>query len=411
MKQILMVAFHFPPFCGGSGVQRTLRFVQYLGQFGWQPRVLTVHPRAHEDTCLDLVNDVPAHTIVERAFALDARRHLSIAKRYPGFLARPDRWASWKYDGIRKGLRMIRQLKPDVIWSTYPIATAHVIGAALHRRTGIPWVADFRDPMAQDGYPADTKTWASFKAIEESALRHATMNVFTTPGAAEMYRARYSDVLAERIHVIENGYDDESFAGLLLEAGPLVPGKLTLLHSGVIYPGERDPTHLFSAIAALKQAGRISPSALAIRLRAPHHEPLLAGMIEGAGIGDIVHIAPPIPYREALSEMMRADGLLIMQGSDCNFQIPAKLYEYFRCRRPIFGLTDPVGNTAVTLRAAGLSAIASLHDAREIAVQLDRFLGAIRAGKSALPDAAFVAQRSREQLTRQLATLLDTHIP
>ena len=60
-------------------------------------------------------------------------------------------------------MKMIRELKPAAIWSTYPIATAHLIGAELHRKTGLPWIADFRDPMAQDGYPADPVIWNAFK--------------------------------------------------------------------------------------------------------------------------------------------------------------------------------------------------------------------------------------------------------
>jgi len=410
MKRILMVAFHFPPFCAGSGVQRTLRFVQHLGQFNWQPSVLTVHPRAHENPRADLLKDIPSGVIVKRAFALDTQRHLSIARHYPAFLARPDRWANWQFDGIRAGLRMIRDLKPDVIWSTYPIATAHLIGQALHRRSGIPWVADFRDPMAQDGYPADPKTWASFKAIEDHAAHHARASVFTTPGAVKMYRARYPDIAPARFHLIENGYDESSFADLPLDAGALLPGQLTLLHSGLIYPVERDPAPLFAAIATLKQQGRIVPGRHALRLRAPHHEAHIQRLIARVGVGDIVHIAPPIPYRAALSEMLRADGLLLMQGADCNAQIPAKLYEYLRCRRPILGLTDTLGDTAATLRAAGLNAIAPMHDASAIAGQLDAFFTALSLGQGALPDANFVVQHARIELTRQFAALLDTII-
>ena len=72
-------------------------------------------------------------------------------------------------------------------------------------------MADFRDPMAQVGYPADPKTWSAFKRIEGAVHANAARCVFTTPGAAGVYRARYAES-ADRIRVIENGYDDESFA-------------------------------------------------------------------------------------------------------------------------------------------------------------------------------------------------------
>jgi len=145
LKRVLMVAFHFPPLAGSSGIQRTLRFVQHLPAFGWQPLVLSAHPRVYEQTSGDLMGEIPDGTIVRRAFALDTARHLSLMGRYAGWMSRPDRWVSWKLGGVIDGIRMIKEYKVDVIWSTYPIATAHIIGAVLHRKSGIPWIADFRD--------------------------------------------------------------------------------------------------------------------------------------------------------------------------------------------------------------------------------------------------------------------------
>ena len=165
-----MVAFHFPPWSGGSGIQRTLRFVQHLPAQGWQPLVLSASPMAYPQTGVDLLAEVPPGTVVQRSFALDASRHLSIKGRYFGWTARPDRWMSWQWAAVRDGMRMIEAYRPDAIWSTYPIATAHLIGAELQRRSGLPWVADFRDPMAQDGYPSDPAVWKRFKAIETVAM-------------------------------------------------------------------------------------------------------------------------------------------------------------------------------------------------------------------------------------------------
>lgn len=142
MKRILMVAYHFPPLAGSSGIQRTLRFVQHLPSLGWEPLVLSADPKAYEQVSNDLLPDVPADTVVRRAFALDTARHLQVAGRYLGWMARPDRWISWKFAGVREGLKLIERFKPDVIWSTYPIATAHVIASTLHRKSGIPWIAD-----------------------------------------------------------------------------------------------------------------------------------------------------------------------------------------------------------------------------------------------------------------------------
>jgi glycosyltransferase involved in cell wall biosynthesis len=401
-----MVAYHFPPLAGSSGIQRTLRFVQHLPAVGWQPLVLSASPRAYERCSSDLDAEVPSDCVVRRAFALDTARHLSLGGRYLGALARPDRWVSWKLGAVREGLRMIREFRPDAIWSTYPIATAHLIGAELARRSGLPWVADFRDPMAQEGYPADPKTWQQFSAIERSAMQGARLNLFTTPGAARVYRERYPEA-AERIAVVENGYDEDSFGGAPPAGEALNPGVVTLLHSGIIYPSERDPRALFAALGRLKTAGTISAMQLRLRFRAAVHDALLQGLAAQHGVEDLVEMLPPLPYRAALQEMQRADALLVMQGSGCNEQIPAKIYEYLRCARPILGLTDPLGDTAGVLRRSGLSALARLDSPEEIASQLPQFVEAVRQDRAELPDTAAVAEASRQGRSRQLGGLLD----
>jgi len=314
---------------------------------------------------------------------------------------------SWWLGAVPTGLAMIRKFRPAAIWSTYPVATAHLIGHTLHRVSGLPWIADFRDPMAQEGYPEDPRMWRSFRKIEERALRRASFSVFATPGAAKMYRDRYPDVPGARIVVIENGYDEESFSRLEVSAGPLVPGSITLLHSGIVYPSERDPTRLFEALRTMLDSGRLKPRELRLRLRASANDALLGKMIDEWRIAEVVELAPPLPYRDALVEMMRADGLLILQASNCNDQIPAKAYEYLRCRRPIVALTDPGGDTAKMLRTAGVRRVARLDSANEIAQELRTFVDEARSARAALPDDVFVAGASRLNRTQELSALLD----
>ncbi|MFP5401357.1 MAG: glycosyltransferase [Gammaproteobacteria bacterium] len=405
MKRLLMVAFHFPPLAGSSGIQRTLRFARYLPDNGWEPVVLTAHPRAYERTSGDQMQDIAPSLRVVRAQAWDTARHFAFGGRYIGALARPDRWLSWKYDAIRQGMRLIRELRPAAIWSTYPIATAHLIGLALHQRSGLPWIADFRDPMAQAGYPADRATWKQFKSIETQAADYAAAMVFTTPGACDEYRQRYPQAAA-RIHLIENGYDEAPFRAIVPDAAPLVPGRLTLLHSGIVYPSERDPRPLFDALAELKATAPELAARLHVRLRACAHEAFVNEELARRDIADLVEPLPPIPYREALEEMCRADALLVMQAANCNAQIPAKLYEYFRAGRPLIGLTDPAGDTARTLQAAGVSAIAPLDDSAAIQELLLRYMKA-GATDDFTPDATYVTRCSREARTAACARLLE----
>jgi glycosyltransferase involved in cell wall biosynthesis len=415
LKKVLMIAYHFPPLAGSSGIQRTLRFVQHLPAFGWQPLVLSTHPRAYERTSDDLLADVPAGTVVRRAFALDTARHLQIKGRYLGWMARPDRWISWKFDGVRQGLKLIDEYNPKVIWSTYPIATAHVIASALQRKTGLPWVADFRDPMAQDDYPADPRTRQIYRAIEADAAAQARYCVFTTPGAARIYQQRYP-AAANRIVVLENGYDEESFSSVAAKPwsatpGASVPGSstrpLVMLHSGIVYPSERDPTQLFAALGRLQKAGTLGPADLRIRFRASVHDELLQSLAQTHGAQDFIELCPAIPYREALAEMLTVDALLVMQASNCNAQIPAKIYEYLRAGKPILGLTDPEGDTAGVLRGAGLNDIARLDSVDEIAQMLPALVRDWRQGKVVLPQSLAVQQASRLGRTEVFAELLN----
>jgi glycosyltransferase involved in cell wall biosynthesis len=418
MRRVLMVSFQFPPMAGSSGVQRALRFAQQLPALGWSPSVLTAHPRAHAHTGDDLLEEIPPELPVRRAFALDAARHLSIGGRYPGFLARPDRWHSWLLGAVPAGLRLIRQTRPDAIWSTYPIPTAHLVGYWLSRLSGLPWVADFRDPMAHDGYPADPVLWRSFAAVERKVFARAARCTFTTPGAARLYAQRFP-AAADRLRVIENGYSEAAFQqaerAVRMEGSYASPstaaapaaGPRVLLHSGVVYPDWRSPARLFEALAAAKAAGRVDAARLRLRLRATAHDDFVLALARRLDVADLVEVAPPLPYADALAEMLRADALLLLQSNDCNDQIPAKAYEYLRARRPVLTLADPAGDTAQLMRRAGLPRIAALEDGPGVAAVLDRFLDDLFHGRAALPAASAIAAASRESRTGELARVLD----
>ncbi|MHB0989859.1 MAG: glycosyltransferase [Burkholderiales bacterium] len=410
VKRVLMIAYHYPPLQGSSGIQRTLKFSQYLPESDWQPIILGAHPRAFPMSDNVQSTEIPASVSVYRPFALDAAKHCSVRGKYPLLLALPDRWASWWLGAVPAGLRIIRKYRPDVIWSTYPIATAHLIGLTLNRLTGIPWVADFRDPMADEDVPMKGIQRRIHEWIERNTIKYCTHAVVTTPGALRIYRERYPALPRHKFSCISNGFDEENFtdAEKRLPVAPAVrTGPVVLLHSGIVYSLERNPVHLFMAIAALLQARKISAQTCRIVLRATQNDAALKQMIAEYGIAGIVELAPYIPYRQALTEMLTTDGLLILQASNCNHQIPAKLYEYMRAGRPVLALTDPVGDTAKLLQEAGIHTIAPLDDVEAIQQTLLDFLTAVQQGRgnSASPD--YVARCSRKARTGELAKLLN----
>lgn len=410
-RRVLMIAYHFPPMKGSSGLQRTLNFTRYLPQHGWEARLLTVWPAAYPATGVDQLDDVPTGLRVRRLPCLDAARHLAIRGKYPDAAARPDRWSSWALTAIPVGLLDCLLWKPHAIWTTFPIATAVVIGRRLAQFSRKPWVLDLRDSMTEEHYPVDPRLRRALRFVEDKAVHEARAVVFTSPGARAMYAARYPDVPDSKWAGIANGYDEDMFrrAEQGASAATRSTTRIELLHSGLLDPVDRDPLPFFETLALLRSRGLCSGDSLRITLRATGHDRHYRGILAKLGIDDIIRLAPPVGYQDALKEMLAADGLLVFQASNCNHQTPAKLYEYLRAGRPIFALTDSGGDTARVLRMAGFGAdcIAPIGNSERIAGLLTPFLAKIRDGTATRPESARVRQWSRAEQTASLAKLLD----
>lgn len=399
-----MVAFHYPPCSRGSGVHRTLSFSRHLPGHGWRPLVLSAHARAHEWTNEDQLGQVPADAIVRRAFALDARRHLAVGGRYLKVTALPDRWITWWLGALPAGLRLFRTHRPAVIWSTFPIATAHLIGLTLHRLTRTPWVADFRDPMTEPGFPRDVTTRRFLIRIEASVVRHAARLIFATETARQTYLQRYPTLSADRCLTIANGYEEEDFRGLVEAAeDPAAAGTFRLLHSGLIYPEERDPMPLFRALARLKREGQLANPSLRLELRAPGFEARYASVVDQMGLSDVVYVLPGTTHREALRDCASASGLLLLQGPTCNAQIPAKTYEYLRIGRPILALTPAGSDTAAVLEECGGATRVDPLDEESIYRGVPAFIRSVQIGAHPLPDPASTIRYARHTHAGRLA--------
>lgn len=413
-KRVLLVAFHYPPCATSSGLQRSLAFSVHLRALGWQPYVLTVDPRAYEATSTSQLEDIPDDVQVVRTRALDAARDLAVRGRYWSRLAIPDRWTTWWLTAVPAAISLVRRERIDAIWSTYPIATAHSVAATVARVTHRPWIADFRDPLVErhpetgEWFPRNPALREARLRVERKAVKDAARLVFCTHGAKDIVRERFGITDPRRLAVIPNGYEDAAFpAGV-----PATPGvrraKRILLHSGVIYPGEdRDPSRLFDALRGLLADGTIRPDDFELRLRNPANEAYFRTLARERGVESIVSVLPGIPYREALTEMLGAEGLLLLQGITSNPAVPAKCYEYLRAARPIVALVHPDGETARTLRDAGVDSLASLTDAPAIARLLKRWLDDDGRSGFGVAPAERVAAYSRRRLTADLARLLD----
>ncbi|HLA63689.1 MAG TPA: glycosyltransferase [Rhodothermales bacterium] len=430
-RRVLVVAYYFPP-AGGPGVQRVLKAVKYLHASGWQPTVLTVADGAFPQHDPSLAADVPPGVEVVRTRALDpfgvygrltgkkgtAAVPVGTAAGGGGAADRVARWAranlflpdarvGWVPFATRAALRLHRAERFDAVLTSGPPHSVHLIGRALARKTGVPWVADFRDPWTGINFyhelPMTGAARRFDRALEGSVLREAGRLVTVSPtwAAALADKAGRS---AEDVAVVHNGFDAADFAGLEGVAPPA--DRFVLAHVGSLY-GARNPQALWTALGRLRAAGRLERFTLklvgavdaAARAEAAAHG--LDGLLEATGY---------VPHAEAVRAMRAATALLLLVegfGLDRGM-ITGKLYEYLGSGRPVVGLGPADGDAARLLTETGAGRMLARDDADALTAYLDALItdweqGTPRPG--APPEAA--APYTREAQTALLAQALE----
>ncbi len=394
-----MVAFHYPP-CQSAGTHRTEKFAQYLKEFGWDVVVLTVPERLFTQKSDVQYNENALY--VKRTYAFDAAKTLSFKGKYLGITCIPDRWWSWALSGIPAGKKLIEKYKPDVIWSTYPISTAHYIAYKLHQHSGLPWIADYRDPLQCRYDPSVVKYSRLSKYIEKLTIENCARAVFTTNNARSLYKTIYTEQPSDKFAVIENGYDEEKFADLE-KVAPVDSSVFTLLHSGDIYGLNRNPHNVLSALSLLKNEGVISKDDFRLIFRGISDSAALSDMVNKLGVGELVELLPVIGYVESLSEMLASNALLLLQGELFNNQVPSKLYDYIRAGKPVVASTPADGATADVI-----SSLSNAFCGNDVNTLKTAIIGVIQSDKEKREVSKLDIQRfSRYSKTAELAALLN----
>jgi len=241
-------------------------------------------------------------------------------------------------------------------------------------------------------------------------MKRCSSAVFVTPSARAFYRERYPSLPESRFSVISNGYEEGAFSSLVNASTRPVnsDAPIVLLHSGLMEPQDRDPEPFFSALEQLLSRGVIGRDSLKVILRASGSESRYEAQIKSYGLSGVVTLEPHCSYQQALEEMLSADGLLVFQGASCNRQIPGKIYEYIRSRKPILSLVDAQGDTAKLLASLGIDTSARIDDADDIGHALCRFITLLKKGKAPVAGEADVHRYSRHHKASELAELLDS---
>jgi glycosyltransferase involved in cell wall biosynthesis len=415
VRHALFVAFHFPPEASSSGVLRTTKYVRYLPERGYRVSVVTADPSAYEVTDASLESQLPAGTRVVRTAFRNTKRHWSWRGIYPALLALPDVWIGWMPFAVRAGRALMREDPVDLVYSTSPHATAHLIAASLARHAGVPWIADFRDPWFEDPPEPGAPNGPVFRNVnrwlERRTIGGASAVVTSTTQLRDMLRRRYPEEPATKIRAILNGYDEADFAEATV--APASRGeRLRIVHAGSINAEFRDPRPLFASLARLVREGVLDVHSIELRFigGGPFGDATeVRQAVADAGLRDAVTFLPRVPYEQSLRELAAADVLLLLQASDDTVSlVPAKLYEYLRAQKPTLAMVREGAVTEVLAQTGGGFAVDPAR-AESLDAALRSIVADWRSGR--LPDR--VANRSvlqrfdRRALTGELAAVFD----
>jgi glycosyltransferase involved in cell wall biosynthesis len=393
---LLVIAHNFPP-VSAIGTMRTLRLVRRLDVDGWSTTVLTATTGTYADgtpTDAALLERLPDGVEVVRApvvralqwliaplrrgsrAGVPARREAAEtgSARRPSLLRRayavldeittiPDKEAGWIVPAVARGVLTVLRERPDALYSSSPPWSGQVVALALARVTGLPWIADFRDPWARapwrETQPARIRR--ASVTLERHVVARADALLFATRANRDEYVAHYGERIAAKSHVVRNGCDPDEFTGL----GDSPPRDgFVLLHAGSLY-GARTPVPLFRAVARALGRGVLDRDRFRLRLIGSSGDGAFEAAARELGLEGVVEFLPRMARRDILREMAGASCLLVLQPVT-TVSVPGKLYEYLAIGRRILSLSEE-GETSDLVRESGLGIAVAPED--EAAIQ------------------------------------------
>lgn len=375
-QKVLFLAYYFPPLAGG-GVFRALRFVRYLPQYGWQPVVLTSEGADYHARDVELLRRVPPQVEIHRGRVYDLRPvyewlyklRLNPAahwlRRREGRFMLPDRQVGWWSAASRKGLELIDRERVSAIFSTAPPYTAHLVAYRLKQRTGLPWVADFRDEWADYAFIRQPGPLRRLQVgLERRVLGAADRVVSTTPWITATLREKLPEAYA-KFDTIYGGYDPDDLRLAVTEDRSR---RFRIVHAGTFY-GQRTPEPFLRALAGLLQGAELSASDVAVEFigSSPPRD-----LLRTLRLHDVVHNHGQVAHRVALRTLQEATVLLLVQSPEGPRCIPGKTYEYLALGKPLLALVPRPSAVEDLLHNLPGVYLADFTDAREVAAALRR---------------------------------------
>lgn len=438
MKKVLIITYYWPP-SGGSGVQRWLKFAKYLPKYGWQPIIYTPSNPESPATDSSLEGEVPAEAVVikrpisepyqayKRLFGKGGGnkggasvvnpinqsgkksfiQKLSLWVRANLFI--PDPRIFWVRPSVSYLTKYLEENPVDAIVSTGPPHSMHLIARELHRRTGIRWVADFRDPWTEIFYfkHLPMTFWAKkrHKHLERSVVREADAVVSVTRQMTSDFAALLEDDASKgKLHTICNGYDESDFITL----GEVAPEKtFTLTHTG-LFSADGNPLNLWRVLAELCCEDPGFKRDLKIRLIGNVDREVLDA-IDSKGLTPNLENMGYLPHSQIPAIQQSAWGLLLPLRNEPESKaiLAGKFFEYLAAGRPIVAFGPQDGEMARVLKETHSGVIFEWDETSTLKKQiLDLYRIYCSGIRATDADRTAITKYSRRTLTSEMVKVL-----
>lgn len=333
MPKVLMIVYEWPP-RGGVGMLRPLMFAKYLPAFGWQPFILTPDNASSQVSCDPAMGNLPGVTVVKTGYD----EPLGLIGRIKGamrnILCFPDEHSGWVKYAVNEGLRVIEKEHIDLIFSSSPPETTHVIAKILKQRSKIPWAADLRDPWTAYHHKKRVMPvkWI-MGMIDSNTMAFADKIVTVSRSFAEHMSEKYN----KNVISVTNGFEEDDIPRA---AGRGPRKKLEILYTGKVHKKYQDPEPFFSAVSELLAEGKIKKENISVNFYTfGQNQPDYKALVRSYSLEGVLDIKPPVPYKDCLPKLRDAGLLLLLDwsGDDTVSRgvIPAKIFDYIASGSPI----------------------------------------------------------------------------
>jgi glycosyltransferase involved in cell wall biosynthesis len=399
--KLLLVTLYFPP-AGGGGVQRPLKFATHLPALGVETHVLAPDdPKwVHRDDELAPPTQAWVHRVRYvgpkgrlPAEELHGREGLERAARKAALAFRrvlvPDENVSWNLTAMPAAIRIARREGIDVVVTTSPPTSVHLVGAAVKRATGARWIADLRDSLVANPHRrVESRLVRAKEATGERVARLVARRADAVTAVTDLIGEELRALGARRVQTIANGCDFEDFAGL--EYRPA--NRFRLTHTGSFF-GRRSPRAVLEALAG---ADADIVARFVGDFRSSDRE-----WAERLELGDRLELHPYLPRRRVLELQRDSEALLLLipeSGGRGRAVLSAKVFEYLAAERPILAAVPPEGAAADLIRETGSGIVVAPDDVEGLREALVRLAGDWRAGRL---DGTPLSPATRERLSRR----------